>query len=158
MSIAIGRAIISDAEEILRLQRLAYRSEAEIYGDFAIEPLVQSLDEVREQFRTHTFLKAADGERIVGSVRGYFKEGTCQIGKLMVDPAYRNRGIGKRLMAEIESHFGQCARYELFTGDKSANNLRLYDKLGYRRYKTAAVHSNLQLIYMEKENPSAGRE
>ncbi len=39
----IERAIISDAEEILSLQKLAYRSEAEIYNDFNIPPLVQTL-------------------------------------------------------------------------------------------------------------------
>jgi len=40
LNILIERATISDAEEILALQKLAYRSEAEIYHDFNIPPLV----------------------------------------------------------------------------------------------------------------------
>lgn len=35
----IEKASINDAEEILRLQKLAYISEAEIYDDFNIQPL-----------------------------------------------------------------------------------------------------------------------
>jgi ribosomal protein RSM22 (predicted rRNA methylase) len=37
--VIIERATIKDAEEILDLQKLAYKSEAEIYNDYAIPPL-----------------------------------------------------------------------------------------------------------------------
>jgi hypothetical protein len=37
----IERATISDAREILALQKLAYPSEVEIYNDFEIPPDVQ---------------------------------------------------------------------------------------------------------------------
>lgn len=39
MSVDILRAHEADAEEILQLQKLAYTREAELYGDYAIEPL-----------------------------------------------------------------------------------------------------------------------
>ena len=39
----IEPAMIEDAAEILALQKLAYRSEAEIYNDFSIQPLLQTL-------------------------------------------------------------------------------------------------------------------
>ncbi|WP_198936769.1 GNAT family N-acetyltransferase [Domibacillus epiphyticus] len=32
--------------------------------------------------------------KIIGSVRAYEKEGICYIGKLMVQPAYQNKGLG----------------------------------------------------------------
>ena len=61
----IERADAFDAREILSLQKLAYTSEAELYDDFAIEPLVQSLEKVQEQFENHVFLKAVIEESIV---------------------------------------------------------------------------------------------
>ncbi|WP_218831052.1 hypothetical protein [Paenibacillus sp. XY044] len=70
MSLEILHAHEADAEDILQLQKLAYISEAELYGDDSIEPLTQILEEVRMQFRDHVFIKAAAGGRIVGSVRG----------------------------------------------------------------------------------------
>ena len=119
----IERAMISDAEEILSLQKLAYRSEAEIYNDFNIPPLVQTLESIEKDFENQYFLKAVMDGKIIGSVREYTKEGTCYIGRLIVHPDFQNRGIGTDLMNEIERIFNTCRRCELFTGDKSERNL-----------------------------------
>ena len=40
----ITKALYSDLEEILALQKLAYQSEAELYDDYTIPPLTQSLE------------------------------------------------------------------------------------------------------------------
>ena len=48
----IKKAEFSDLEEILQLQKLTYKSEAELYNDFNIPPLVQTLKEVEEEFKT----------------------------------------------------------------------------------------------------------
>jgi hypothetical protein len=52
----IEEATVSDAEEILALQKLAYQSEAEIYNDFGISPLVQILEAWRKILRKIFFL------------------------------------------------------------------------------------------------------
>jgi ribosomal protein S18 acetylase RimI-like enzyme len=54
----VKRANIIDAEEILALQKLAYQSEAEIYQDYTIPPLIQTLKEINTEFKNHIFLKA----------------------------------------------------------------------------------------------------
>ncbi|MDF9409616.1 hypothetical protein L7E55_14865 [Pelotomaculum isophthalicicum JI] len=76
----IEKAMATDVEEILALQKLAYVSEAEIYDDFSIPPLVQTLKEIKDEFRNQVFLKAVINGTIVGSVRAYQKEETCYIG------------------------------------------------------------------------------
>jgi ribosomal protein S18 acetylase RimI-like enzyme len=63
--------------------------------------------------------------RSIGSVRANVKEGTCYIGRLIVHPDFQKRGIGTRLMSEMEKVFNSCKRFELFTGDKSERNLHL---------------------------------
>jgi ribosomal protein S18 acetylase RimI-like enzyme len=143
-------ATIQDAESILALQRLAYVSEGEIYNDFHIDPLTQTLDALRRDFSTQVFLKASISGRIVGSVRGYLAHGTCHIGRLIVHPDFQNQGIGKQLMNEIESFFKNAKRYELFTGHRSERNLYLYHKLGYGEHKTERLHENLVLVFLEK--------
>jgi len=67
--IQIEEAVCADAEEILALQRRAYQSEAAIYDDYSLPPLQETLEEIRDRFRDHLFLKAVRGDRIVGSVR-----------------------------------------------------------------------------------------
>lgn len=47
----ILQATIDDAEEILQIQKLAYQSEAELYGDYDIPPLKQTVEELRDQFK-----------------------------------------------------------------------------------------------------------
>jgi hypothetical protein len=84
----IERATVLDAEEILSLQKLAYRSEAEIYNDFNIPPLVQTLESIEKDFENQYFLKAVMDGKIIGSVRAYTKEGTCYIGRLIVHPDF----------------------------------------------------------------------
>jgi hypothetical protein len=41
-----------DAQAIMDLQRLAYRSEAELYGDDKLPPLTETVDQIRAEFKT----------------------------------------------------------------------------------------------------------
>jgi ribosomal protein S18 acetylase RimI-like enzyme len=152
----IERAIISDAEEILSLQKLAYRSEAEIYNDFNIPPLVQTLESIEKDFENQYFLKAVMDGKIIGSVRAYTKEGTCYIGRLIVHPDFQNRGIGTDLMNEIERIFNTRRRFELFTGDKSERNLYFYQKLGYKIFKKAKITDQTIIVFLEKKTETRG--
>jgi len=152
----IGKATVSDAEELLVLQKLAYRSEAEIYNDFSIPPLVQTLESMEEDLKDHLFLKAVIDGRIIGSVRANSKEGTCYIGRLIVHPDVQNRGVGTRLMDEIEKIFNGCRRFELFTGDRSERNLQLYQKRGYLIFKTAKMTDQTNIVFLEKKSEIRG--
>ena len=146
----IREATVQDAQEILNLQRLAYQSEAAIYNDYTIAPLTQSLGEIEADFTRQVFLKATIGDRIVGSVRAYVRDGTCLIGRLIVHPDLQNRGIGTLLIKEIERRFHAARRYELFTGEKSERNLYLYQKLGYRKFHTERATDRVAIVYLEK--------
>jgi ribosomal protein S18 acetylase RimI-like enzyme len=152
----IEKATVSDAEELLALQKLAYRSEAEIYNDFSIPPLVQTLENMEGDFKNRLFLKAVMDGRIIGSVRAYSRESTCYIGRLVVHPDFQNRGIGTRLMSEIERIFNRYKRFELFTGDKSERNLHLYQKGGYRIFKTAKMTDRTTIVFLEKKAETHG--
>jgi len=147
---AIELASIEDAEEILELQKLAYVSEAEIIDDFTIPPLLQTIEEIRSEFNHQTFLKVAVENTIIGSVRCYLKKGTCYSGKLIVHPDCQNCGIGTRLLDAAEKQFPDAERFELFTGCKSVKNLHIYQKCGYRRFRSQAVSDKLTLLFLEK--------
>jgi ribosomal protein S18 acetylase RimI-like enzyme len=153
----IELASLQDAEEILALQKLAYLTEAEIYGDHSIPPLTQTLGQMAEDFTKQAILKATLDGKIVGSVRGYSEESTCHVGRLIVHPDFRNRGFGTLLMRAIEGHFADAARFELFTGHLSEGNLRLYRRLGYESFAEKPVTDRLTLVFLEKKNLSASR-
>jgi ribosomal protein S18 acetylase RimI-like enzyme len=148
----ISKASINDAQEILDLQKLAYKSEAELYNNFDIAPLIQTIEELKDQFQNHTFLKAISEGEIIGTVRAYEEKGTCYIGRLAVHPDYQNLGVGTALMKTIESHYSP-KRFDLFVGTKSAKNIHLYEKLGYVIYKKEKYGcGEIEIFYMEKSN------
>jgi len=146
----IAHAEIDDAKEILDLQKLAYQSEAEIYKDYTIPPLTQTLEEIRTDSEKQVFLKTFIDGKIIGSVRAFMKEESCFIGRLIVHPDFQNRGVGAKLMNEIENYFSKAKRFELFTGHRSEKNIFLYQKLGYQTFGTQNITKNLNLLFMEK--------
>lgn len=143
-----------DLQDILTLQHIAYQSEATLVNDFSIPPLMQTLEGIINDFDTGVILKAVEyGEpnRIIGSVRGRLIENTLYIGRLIVDPSFQNQGIGTSLLLGIESLY-PCARYELFTSDKSAKNLSLYTKNGYTEFKREPLNETVNFVYLEKQS------
>ncbi|MEU0568107.1 GNAT family N-acetyltransferase [Nonomuraea sp. NPDC005983] len=146
----IERAVASDAGEILTVQRAAYVSEAQLYGDPFIPPLVESLEQVRAAIVSATVLKAVDGGRVVGAVRGQLSGATCLVGRLVVVPDRQGRGVGTALLTALHEQVPEAAAFDLFTGHLSDGNLRLYRRLGYRETHRARMDDHLTLVHLRR--------
>ena len=148
--VTIARAERSDLQAILALQYLAFQSEAELLGDFSLPPLTQTYEEIVREYEKGLFLKALDANHdIVGSVRAHADQDTAFIGKLVVHPARQGRGIGAELLLAVEQECPR-ARYELFTRGSNERTVRLYERLGYVRFREQAMSSALTFVYLEK--------
>ncbi|MFF7455734.1 GNAT family N-acetyltransferase [Kitasatospora sp. NPDC008115] len=154
MSVIISTADTNDAEQILKLQYLGYQSEAELYGDWAIEPLTQSLESLHAELTEQHVLVARLGEEIVGTVRGRLgPDGVGRIGRLVVHPRMQRHGLGGRLLEALEQRLaedGAVSSYRLFTGHRSLGNLRLYTRQGYRQTAVEQVGGRVALVHLEK--------
>lgn len=148
--LTIEHAQRRDLADILDLQRLCYRENAERYGDFSIPPLTQTIDELNAEYDESVILKAHERGKIIGSIRGREEKGVCLIGRVIVHPDYQNRGIGKALMRGIEELFAQARRFELFTGANDAKNLHFYESMGYKRFREE-LHGNVMFVFLEKK-------
>ena len=62
----VERAAPEDAAHILGLQRLAYQSEARLYDDWNLPPLVQTLESLQAEFANSVILKALDRGQLAG--------------------------------------------------------------------------------------------
>lgn len=148
----IRQATREDFPAILNLQFLAFGEVAERLGLTSLPPLEQTLEHLQEEARHSIFFKYTENGRIVGSVRGRLDAtNVCRIGKLIVDPACRNRGIGQKLMLALEEHFRkQAAGYLLFTSADTPETLYLYRKLGYTElYRKDA--NGTAMVFLEKK-------
>lgn len=151
VEIEIKEAPLQEAEEILILQKLAYQSEAQIINDYTIQPLTQSLKEIKEEFHKQTFFAAYHKDNIVGSIRTEVKAQTCYINKLIVHPNFQNSGLGTRLLQTAETHRHTIATsFQLFTGEKSTKNRYFYEKHGYTLITTETISQKLTLVHYQK--------
>jgi ribosomal protein S18 acetylase RimI-like enzyme len=150
--IKISAAEISDAAEILNIQRFAFHEQAVRHNDFTIPPMKQTLEELEGDFGKFIFLKAVSDGRMVGSVKARLDNGTCYISRLIVLPECQNMGIGKLLMIAIESRFPEAIRFEIFTGSLSVKNLAFYKGIGYMPFREGAEGERVILVFMEKFN------
>jgi ech hydrogenase subunit C len=150
--LTISRAELADASEILNIQKLAYQSEAEIYNDFSLSPLQQTLEEVQSDFKTRTFFKAVMNNTVVGVVRARMDGTICHIGRLAVNPTYQNMGIGKKLLAAVEKNFNTAECYQLYTSHKSKRNIFVFERQGYKWFKKEPVSPTRERVYFEKKN------
>lgn len=142
-------ATTDDAEEILRLQKIAYQSEAELNGDYMIPPLTQTLEELQRELSAKYIIKVLHESRIVGSGQARVESGTCHIGRMAVDPSLRGRGIGTQILSALEARFSEVTRFELFTGENSLPNLAMYQRRGYQPYKKAML-GKTAVVFLEK--------
>ena len=149
--ILINRANLKDVPEILALQKIAYRSEAELYGDDSVPALHQTQEQVAVDFGQMVFLKAVANGKIIGSVRGRLDGDEAHVGRVIVHPYYAGRGIATRLIRQMEEEMGDARRFTAFTGHQSTRNLHLYEKLGYRRVRTEPFSPTVQWVYLQKE-------
>ncbi|MEU5593773.1 GNAT family N-acetyltransferase [Streptomyces sp. NPDC020298] len=154
MSVTISVATEQDAEQIFKLQYLSFQSEAALYGNYRIDPLVQTLESVRQEVTSDCVFVARLGEEVVGSVRGRITEdGAACIGKLCVHPRLQGHGIGARLLRAAEEALAQergAKRFRLHTGHRSEGNLRLYRRVGYQTVGTSRGADGVEMIVLEK--------
>ncbi|GAB7107155.1 GNAT family N-acetyltransferase [Streptomyces phaeofaciens JCM 4814] len=154
MSVTISVATEQDAEQIFRLQYLCFQSEAALYGNYRIAPLVQTLDSVKRELAADCVFVARLGDEVVGSVRGSITEdGAASIGKLCVHPRLQGHGIGARLLRAAESALAAergATKFRLFTGHRSEGNLRLYRRVGYQTVGTSQGTDGVPMIVLEK--------
>jgi putative acetyltransferase len=92
---------------------------------------VEKLLAERVDFFVTRFDGAAAG---CGAVK-FFAEGYGEIKRMYVRPAFRGRGLGRRMLAHLEAFAAGrgVERLRLETGIRQAEAIGLYERAGYRR-------------------------
>ena len=147
----ISRAEFVDLGRILEIQKAAYQSEAALYNDTSIPPLLQTLEELQAEYNTCVILKAVTEEGIIGSVRLRLEDEVALLGRLIVDPMHQGKGYGSALLDAADSVFPQATCIELFTGSRSERNIGIYERHGYVRTREAQLSSKVTLVYLRKQ-------
>lgn len=83
------------------------------------------------------FLVAEEQDRVVGVIMGAWDGRRGYLHHLAVDSAYRGRGIGSALVAEVERLLRDrgCLKVNLLVSEGNLDARRLYQRLGYQEMK-----------------------
>ena len=143
-------ARLDDAPAILALQKIAFEPEARACLAWEIPPLQESVEDIHEHIRAATVLKAVDGDRLLGSVRGVVTDGTCLIRVLVVAPEAQGRGLGAALLKAIEDAHPRVERFELTTNMIMVGNVRFCLRHGYEVVEQVQHAPTIRLAFMRK--------
>lgn len=127
----------SDAAELLVLQRACWVDEALANQTLDIGALHDDLETVRDDVSRHESVMVRRGARLVASVQAWSDDEAWRIGRLMVAPDHRRRGLARALLRFAESEATPSVRrIRLHTGAASEVNLRFYESEGFIRDAT----------------------
>lgn len=133
MKITIKRTELADAENLVRVQILAFHHDSKIYPGVLIggPPGYDSVPDMREKIETgECYTIFADKTCIGGFVIFVIGEGHCHLGVIFIDPDYHNQGIGTQAIQFIEKTY-PAKRWTLDTLQYAIRNQHFYEKFGY---------------------------
>lgn len=147
-----------DCPELLVLQRCCWVQEAVLNDTLDIPALHETLEDVRDWTKTWAVWVLRHEHRLVGAVRARLDGDRWEIGRLMVAPDLAGRGLGRRLLAHSEAQApAEARKFVLFTGARSARNIAMYQRAGYRLTDAPDVDGHIRnAVYLEKDRENPG--
>lgn len=158
-AIDITPAVPADAPELLVLQRACFVREIAAHGNDQFPALTEELPDVVDGLSTWRTLIARAGGRLVGAARGRMLDDgvTWEIGRVMVAPDLVGRGLGRRLLEEVESIAPrEATAYRLLVAGGAQRTQRLYKKAGYRPIGAAAEVAGTVAMTKRRRPPAEG--
>jgi len=142
-----------DGPELLVLQRCCWVQEAVLNNTLDIPALHETLEDLRDWTKTWSVWTLRDGHRLIGAVRARLDGDRWELGRLMVAPDFAGRGLGRRLLAHAEAQApAEARRFVLFTGARSARNITMYQRAGYRLTDLPDAPGHIRdAVYLEKD-------
>jgi ribosomal protein S18 acetylase RimI-like enzyme len=138
----------SEALELLMLQQLSYRIEAQLIGFKEIPPLFDSPLSLRES--GEVFFGFYEEERLAGAMSIKQSPKELTICRMMVHPQYFRRGIASCLLEFAEGLAIPGVPLKVSTGTNNKPAVRLYRKYGYEPAQVLDISPGITLTVFYK--------
>jgi GNAT superfamily N-acetyltransferase len=149
--ITFQRAILNDAETIVRLKLLAFAEDAKLYGSGP--PGYDSLDDARKSIQRANYYLILKNEKPIGGFSLYeISPDHMRVGALFIDPAFHNQGIGTQSIAFIEKTYPHIRKWSLETPYKSYRNHHFYEKNGFVKVGETLPEPNGFYLFLYEKN------
>jgi ribosomal protein S18 acetylase RimI-like enzyme len=148
MIIEINHNNRSIGNEVLNLQKLSYRVEAEIINCDNIPPLREKIDDIIDS--QETYLAFYEGREIAGVLTYQIDEDSLTICKMMVHPNHFKKGIASMLLNHVFKLDVMTRRIKVSTGAKNTPAIQLYKKYGFTEVDGIKISEDLSIKSFEK--------
>lgn len=140
------------AKAIQRIQRPAYRVEAEMMGFQGIPQLHESTLEIRNS--DEVFLGYLENGLLLGFISYIEESNMIDIHRLVVDPQHFRKGIGRGLLLFLmEKHSG--ADFIVSTGKANSPAKKLYASAGFMETEDFEVAPGIFCTALKKKSQTA---
>jgi ribosomal protein S18 acetylase RimI-like enzyme len=152
VELVIRRTFIDEAEDILSVQKVAFKEDLETYKDFETNPATEPIKKLLYKINKNFHYTILIGDKIIGGAELRLdSESECYINRIFLLPEFQNKGLGTRIMNYFENQFPNVKKWTLCTPHKNYRNHRFYEKLGYKKVGEHKVMEGLNLIDYLKE-------
>jgi ribosomal protein S18 acetylase RimI-like enzyme len=143
------------ASQILELQRLSYRVEADLIGSDAIPGLQETLEQL--QNCNETFYGFFEAQILCGAISFKLEHHTLDIHRLVVHPDHFRKGVAKSLLEFVLNLELKAERCVVQTGALNLPAIGLYQKLGFLELEQREVIPGLWVSVFEKVTADQNR-
>jgi ribosomal protein S18 acetylase RimI-like enzyme len=145
-----------EALELLQLQMLAYRVEAELVLFADIPPLKDSIASI--QSAAETFYGYFEESVLVGAISVQQGDAANElvVCRMMVHPHYFRRGIASLLLQHVIAMRG-AARMTVSTVAANVPAIRLYERFGFRERERRELAPGIELVTLTWEQRENAR-
>ena len=136
------------AEEVLRVQRLAYKVEADLIGFVDLPPLKQTIKELEQS--EETFYGFYTKGQLSGVVSLKIEDRVMDISRLFVHPEQFRKGIARKLIAFVQKY--EKGFEEIFVSTAADNQpaVLFYIKNGFSVISEVKTIEGLALTQFRK--------
>lgn len=140
---------VADAGELLTIQRAAYASEAQLYGDPFLPALTETLSDISADLDVHPSLGIRIEGRLVAAVRWKIEGDVARLNSFVVAPDMQSRGLGQILLRAAERDSG-AEEAELLFPSRSLPSLALCRREGYEEVRRLPLGDDTELVFLRK--------
>ncbi len=142
-----------EATQILELQRLSYRVEADLIGSDLIPGLHENLEQLQNS--DETFYGFFEAQILWGAISFKLEHHTLDIHRLVVHPNHFRQGIARSLLEFVLKPELKAKRCIVQTGVLNSPAIGLYQKLGFVELEQREVIPGLWVCVLEKMLPNS---
>jgi len=152
MNLNITRTKMSEAEALLKIQREAFLSDLKKYKDYDTSPAAELLDFFKYKLNHSIHYTIFLNGKIVGGICIVkITDIHYRLFRIFLNPAIQNRGLGSKILTQIEKKFPHVKEWSLDTPKDNTRTRHFYEKFGYKKTKEFKVNDRLTLIEYEKK-------